>query len=53
MEIEQYMNTLIGINGWLVEEYARKRMYFTEENAMHIQACVECIQEWKKENLLD
>lgn len=51
-DIEQYLNSLEGRSGWLVEEYAKKRMYFTEENAMRIQACMDCIQKWNNQGIL-
>lgn len=51
-EIEQYLNDLPIKEGWLVEEYAEKRRYFTRDNAMLIQACFECIQQWRHEMLL-
>lgn len=51
-EIEQYLNTLTVNDGWLIEEYARKRKYFTEENAKHIQACIDCVQKWKNQGVL-
>ncbi len=51
-EIEYYLNTLSRRDGWLVEEYARKRKFFTEENAKRIQACIDCIQTWRCQNLL-
>ncbi len=52
-EIEKYMNTLIASKGWLIEEYAMKRQFFTLENARHIQGCINCIEKWKEKNILD
>lgn len=51
-DVELYLNELPIKDGWLVEEYAEKRRYFTRDNAMHIQACFECIQQWRCEKLL-
>lgn len=47
-DIEQYLNMLPIKNGWFVEEYASKRKFFTIENAVHIQACINCILGWKE-----
>jgi len=52
-EIEDYLNTLSVNDGWLINEYARKRKYFTEENAKHIQASIDCIQYWKTKGILN
>lgn len=51
-QVEDYLNQLAPKDGWLVEEYADKRKYFTEDNAKYIQACMDCIWNWKKENIL-
>lgn len=52
-ELNQYMNTLPPHEGWLVQEYARERLFFTVENALQIQACVDCIWNWKTEQVID
>lgn len=52
-DIEEYLNSLIGQDGWLVEEYAKKRKFFTEENAMKIQACMDCIRRWNQLHILE
>lgn len=46
-ELEQYLSEISTDSGWLVEEYARKRKFFTIENAKHIQACIDTIIQWK------
>lgn len=38
--------------GWFVEEYAKKRRFFTEENATRIEACRLRIEEWSRKELL-
>jgi len=38
--------------GWFVEEYARKRRFFTEENACAIQGCWRTIRRWSNEGWL-
>ena len=38
--------------GWFVEEYAKKRHFFTEENAARIEACRVRIEEWFNKKLL-
>lgn len=53
IDVEQYLNSLAFKDGWLVEEYARKRKFFTEENAMKIQACIDCIYQWKENDMLN
>jgi len=47
------MNSIKPINGWLVEEYARKRKFFTVENAKKIQGCWNKIKKWQKLKLLN
>ena len=51
--IELYLNTLEPIDGWVVEEYAKKRLYFTVENAQKIQACIDSIIRWKLEDTIN
>lgn len=51
-DIERYLNERTSEEGWLIDEYAVKRKYFTLENARHIQGCMECINEWKQKEIL-
>lgn len=51
--LEEYISNQVEKDGWLVEEYAVERHYFTLENAYHIQGCINCIWEWKKQGLID
>ena len=52
-ELNGYFNRLKPKDGWLVRGYARERQFFTVENAMCIQACIDCIWEWKNRKMID
>ena len=52
-ELEIYLSSIITKDGWLIEEYARKRQFFTIENAYHIQACIDCINSWRAQRIID
>ncbi len=52
-EIEQYMNAVTAADGWMIDEYAKKRKFFTIENARHIQGCINCIWNWKTRKILN
>lgn len=52
-ELCRYLNRLKPKDGWLVREYARKRLFFTIENAACIQACIDCIWDWKNIHIID
>jgi adenine-specific DNA-methyltransferase len=52
-ELNGYFNRLKPKGGWLVRGYARERQFFTVENAMCIQACIDCIWEWKNRKMID
>ena len=52
-ELEIYLSSLVKLDGWLVQEYASKRKFFTIENAFHIQACIEYIREWFSQGIID
>ena len=52
-KLEKYLNDLIPIEGWIVEEYCRKRLFFTVENGKKIQACNNKILEWKDNNIIN
>lgn len=45
--LEEYLNGLVADTGWLVEEYSRKRKFFTLDNAKHIQGCINAIWGWR------
>lgn len=51
-DVERYLNTQVSERGWLIDEYALKRKYFTLENAIHIQGCIDCINDWNNRKLL-
>ena len=51
-DLEQFLNKQKTETGWLIEEYARKRKFFTIENAQKIQGCINCINKWKSLKLL-
>ncbi len=52
-KMETYMNSQIQKDGWLVEEYAVKRKYFTLENAYAIQGCIDQIWEWRAQESIN
>jgi adenine-specific DNA-methyltransferase len=52
-EISNYLNALFLTDGWLVQEYAEKRRFFTLENAKKIEACRQTIILWRHENYID
>ena len=41
--LENYLNNLEPKDGWLVEEYSNKRLFFSKLNAMKIQSCIDFI----------
>lgn len=51
-DVVDKLNTLKPRNGWLVEEYAKKRRFFTLENAMRAQSCRLQIDAWAKSKWL-
>ena len=51
-ELEEYLSGITCENGWLVREYAQKRLFFTEENARHIQGCMDSINTWKNMGII-
>lgn len=51
-DIEDYMNKIDVNDGWLVQEYAIKRKYFTIANARKIQACVDRIALLKEQKVI-
>lgn len=51
-DLEKYLSEIVMERGWMIEEYATKRKFFTYENACHIQGCIDNIKLWKKEGLL-
>ena len=51
-DIEGYMNNLDVTDGWLVQEYAINRKYFTINNARKIQACVDRIALLKEKKII-
>lgn len=50
--VEEHLATLEGCDGWLVDEYARARGFFTEANARLIERCRQEIGRWKARGLL-
>ena len=51
--LESYLNQLIATQGWFVEEYSEKRMFFTTDNATHIQGCINTIWYWRANHYID
>jgi adenine-specific DNA-methyltransferase len=45
-QIANFLNGLKPSDGWFVEEYAKKRGFFTLENAMRIEGCRRIINDW-------
>ena len=52
-DLEMYLSLVRKQEGWLIEEYARKRRFFTVDNACHIQACIDCIGSWYGNSIID
>ena len=51
-DLEEYLSQIVVQRGWLITEYAKKRQFFSCENACHIQGCIDAIEKWKKEAIL-
>lgn len=49
--VEEYLNQQNVEKGWLIEEYAEKENFYCK-NAKRIQGCINCIDKWKQNNLL-
>ncbi|HHV10274.1 MAG TPA: hypothetical protein GXX75_08365 [Clostridiales bacterium] len=52
-ELEAYLSRITKDEGWFIKEYSVERGYFTENNAKHIQACIDSIWKWKDEGVID
>ncbi len=52
-ELEKILSSVELSSGWLIDEYAIKRNFFTHENACNIQGCIFYIEKWKKEKLIN
>lgn len=52
-ELETYLSEIISSNGWVEKEYSKKRKFFNSENAMHIQGCIDSIEDWYKNKIID
>lgn len=52
-ELEAYLSNITQSDGWLIQEYALERQFFSTDNASHIQACIECIEKWYTESLIN
>lgn len=48
----EYLNSAIAEDGWFISEYSEKRCFFTEQNAKHIQGCIDEIWEWNARGYL-
>lgn len=48
-DLVNYVNSLSTPQGWFVEEYSKKRFFFTEINACKIQACRNEIMTWAQQ----
>lgn len=51
-DLEKYLSQITVQKGWMIDEYAQKRRFFTCDNACHIQGCIDNIRQWKKRGLL-
>jgi adenine-specific DNA-methyltransferase len=51
-DVIDYLNKESKQKGWFVEEYSKKRQFFTEKNAIQIEACKNKIEEWNSKKLL-
>ncbi len=50
--IAEYLMAIPKAEGWLVEQYARRRQFFTVDNARRINACWLEISHWKRDGLV-
>jgi adenine-specific DNA-methyltransferase len=48
-----FLNSLSTTKGWFVNEYSKKRLFFTEQNAQKIQACRRKIMTWAQKGWLN
>ena len=51
-QIVEVLNSQEPRDGWLTKEYAKKRMFFSKENAGRIESCRAKINEWSSEEWL-
>ena len=51
--IEKKLSNSFAYDGWLVQEYSLKRLFFSTENARIIQGCINVIDSWVKNELVD
>lgn len=52
-QLEQYMSSIAVQDGWLIQQYAVERSYFTLDNAYHIQACIDYIGKWSENGIIN
>lgn len=46
-DVESFLNQISAQHGWLIKSYCEERSFFTQENAEHIQGCIDAIWGWK------
>lgn len=51
-QIESHLCSLPGRAGWVTENFSGSRLFFTEENAMKIDAILSRIYDWKESKLI-
>ncbi len=51
-ELVRHIQRMEQEDGWLVENYSRTRMFFTEVNASRIQACWRLFRDWANAGLI-
>lgn len=52
-DVEHYLNRIVTSHGWFIEEYCKKRVFFTIDNAKRIQACINAIWHWRTNYCID
>lgn len=52
-DIEKILNNTYASCGWFLEEYSNERRFFTEKNASRIQGCLNCIEEWYRDVVIN
>lgn len=51
--IEEKLSSFFVDDGWLIQEYSKKRLFFSIENACLIQGCINNIELWYKSKVID
>lgn len=49
VQAEEELNNALSKEGWFIEEYSCKRLFFSRENAGRIQADIDLLWKWRQE----